>query len=333
MKVVAVIPARYASTRFPAKALAAETGRFLVQHVYEQVRQAARIGRVVVATDDERVAKAVRSFDGEVVMTRTDHVSGTDRVGEAAGALGLGDDDIVLNVQGDEPEISPDSLDRLVEQMTDPSRDRDEAVAANAPGQTAGVSPSRDRDEAVDATRGEAASQNRDRQGAAFLTDQGIEGPRDRVQDVPRKNSQLPLIGTIAAPFDDAGPREGPGSPLDPNCVKVVVDEAGRALYFSRSPIPYPREGRGVIDRPSRWLLHMGVYAFRMAALRRVVVLPPTELERTESLEQLRWLHAGLPIHVVVVKEKSVGIDTPQDYAAFLSRYRAANRRRVEPVV
>lgn len=257
--VVAVIPARYGSTRLPAKALAKETGKYLIQHVFERVCEARRIDRVIVATDDERIVSAVKSFGGEPWMTRADHVSGTDRVGEVAEALELPADALVLNVQGDEPEIDPTSLDRLVEGMA--------------------------------------------------------------------RNAEP--IGTIAAPFSEDAPRSGPGSPFDPNCVKVVVDEGGRALYFSRSPIPYPRDTGGAVDRPSRWLLHMGVYAFRADALRSVTGgrLTRSPLEAAESLEQLRWLQHGLRILTVIVDHASVGIDTPQDYAAFVSRTLRSSRR------
>jgi len=260
MNAVAVIPARYASTRFPGKPLASQTGKFLVQHVCEQVLKTRRIDRAVVATDDQRIADAVTSFGGEARMTDRHHPTGTDRVGEVAEMLKLQDDDLVLNVQGDEPEISPDSLDCLVERM----------VAAES--------------------------------------------------DV--------RIGTLAARFDDDGPKEGAGSPLDANCVKVVLDERGRALYFSRSPIPYPRETSGKIDKPSRWFLHLGVYAFRVDTLRRITGgrLQETQLEETESLEQLRWLGAGYSIAVVEVKERTVGIDTPEDYAAFVQRYEETER-------
>lgn len=255
MNAVAVIPARYASTRFPGKPLASQTGKFLVQHVCEQVLRSRRIDRVIVATDDQRIVDAVTSFGGEARMTDRNHPTGTDRVGEVAEMLKLQDDDLVLNVQGDEPEISPDCLDCLVERMI--------AVESDV------------------------------------------------------------RIGTLAARFDDHGPKEGVGSPLDPNCVKVVLDESGRALYFSRSPVPYPRETCGKIDKPSRWFLHLGVYAFRVDALRRVTGgrLQPTDIEKSESLEQLRWLGAGYSIAVVEVKERTVGIDTPQDYAAFVERY------------
>lgn len=254
MTTVAVIPARYASTRFPGKPLARQTGKYLIQHVFERVSLCEKIERVIVATDDSRIVEAVESFGGEARLTSADHPSGTDRIGEVIAGLDLEDDDLILNVQGDEPEIDPSVLGRLIDRM----------------------------DVEVGASR----------------------------------------IGTLAAPFDDAGPCEGVGSPLDPNRVKVVVDAEGRALYFSRSPIPYPRETDGVIDRPSRWLLHLGVYAFRRDVLRTITGggLPRGTLEETESLEQLRWLEHGLTISVAVVDHRFVGIDTPEDYAAFVER-------------
>jgi 3-deoxy-manno-octulosonate cytidylyltransferase (CMP-KDO synthetase) len=254
MTTVAVIPARYGSTRLPAKALARETGKYLVQHVYERIQQSRRIDRVIVATDDQRIMDAVASFGGQACMTRPDHRSGTDRVAEAATVIGLNDDDLALNVQGDEPEVSPDALDHLVAQM--------------------------------------------------------------------REAQARASIGTIAAPFPDDAPREGPDSPLDPNRVKVVVDVHGRALYFSRSPIPHLRETGGRVDRPSRWLLHLGVYAFRVATLRAVTQdrLGKSALEEAESLEQLRWLEHGYNITVVVVPHRFTGIDTAADYAAFVKR-------------
>ncbi len=262
MTTVAVIPARYAATRFPGKPLANETGKYLIQHVYERVLECRNIDRIVIATEDERIEAAVKSFGGEVRMTRADHPTGTDRVGEVAEALGLSDGEIVLNVQGDEPEVSPLALDRLIERMKD--------------------------------------------------------------------STSSPVIGTVAARFDDKGPKDGPGSPLDPNCVKVVVDGSGLAMYFSRSPIPFPRDTGGVVDGPSRWLLHMGVYAFRAATLRQVSGgrLQPSTLEKAESLEQLRWLENGMRIAVVQVEHRSVGIDTPQDYAAFVERMRHQRRDR-----
>lgn len=254
MTTIAVIPARYASTRFPGKPLAQETGKYLIQHVVERVRECDKIDRVLVATDDDRIVRAVESFGGEAVMTRADHVIGTERVREASDLLGLAGDDLVLNVQGDEPEITPAVLDLLVGRM-----------------------------------------------------EAGSTGSR---------------IGTLAARFRDDGPCSGPGSPADPNCVKVVVDAAGRALYFSRSLVPYPRDTMGVVNRPSRWLLHLGVYVFRVDALHAITSdsTGPSVLESDESLEQLRWLDQGHAVEVVSVNHPFVGIDTRDDYDAFVKR-------------
>lgn len=255
MAVIAVIPARFASTRFPGKPLAKQTGKYLIHHVYEQVGKCSQIDQVIVATDDERIVQAVESFGGAVRMTRPDHPRGTNRVGEVASAMGLSSDDIVINVQGDEPEINPDVLALLVGRLRDGDGDC--------------------------------------------------------------------RIATAASPFDDDGPRKGPGSPLDPGCVKVVVDGAGRALYFSRSLVPYPRDDTGRVDRPSRWLLHLGVYAFfadTLAALTGDDRSVPAPLEQAESLEQLGWLERGWSIGVEVVEHRFVGIDTPEDYAAFVTR-------------
>lgn len=279
MNVVAVIPARLGSTRLPAKALLRETGRYLVQHVHEQVTQARLIDRIVVATDDERIVSAVRSFGGDARMTSPEHTSGTDRVAEVAQLLGLGSDDIVLNVQGDEPEIDPAVVDSLV----------------------------------------------------GFMC-----GGSDK--ELRRPGATRARIGTVAVPFDDDSPREGSGSPLDPNCVKVVVDAFGCAKYFSRSLIPYPRDTGGVVDRPARWLLHLGVYAFRVDTLLAITAshcqaecksaesdsatLSPAGFAVTESLEQLRWLMSGHEIGVVVGGHRSMGIDTPEQYAAFVRRDR-----------
>lgn len=261
MTTIAVIPARYDSTRFPGKPLAQDTGKYLIEHVYERATRAACVDRVIVATDDERIFEAVRSFGGEVQMTRADHPNGTHRVAEVASGLDLGRDDIVFNIQGDEPELDPRILDKLV----------------------------------------------------ALLK----LGPTMR-------------IATPAARFADDGPTEGRGSPADPACVKVVVGTDGRALYFSRSLIPYPRATNGRVDRPSRWLLHLGVYAFRADVLRTIIEAPcgPRDgLDAVESLEQLHWLWLGFGIGVVVVEHRHAGIDTPEEYAAFVQRTLAATPR------
>ncbi len=255
MTIVAVIPARYESSRFPGKPLANETGRYLIQHVYERVSQCPQIDRVVVATDDERIAAAVRSFDGDVKITSKQHPTGTHRVAEVAGLLQLQDDDIVVNVQGDEPEVDPADLTDLIARL---------------------------------------------------------------------ESVRTCTIATLAARFDEDGPKSGPGSPLDPNCVKVVVNDAWQAMYFSRSLVPYPRSGEGAVDKPSHWLLHLGLYAFRAEALAAVASLPVSPREGSdiiESLEQLRWLAAGFTIGVGLASHASIGIDTPADYDEFVTRW------------
>jgi 3-deoxy-manno-octulosonate cytidylyltransferase (CMP-KDO synthetase) len=215
--------------------------------VYEQAAAAKRIRRCVVATDDERIAAAVRSFGGDAVMTRPDHPSGTDRIAEVVRGRPGQPDDLILNVQGDEPEIEPAYLDRLVDRM-----EADRACPA----------------------------------------------------------------GTLACPFPDGS------DPRDPNCVKVVRNHAGRALYFSRSLIPYPRDGGGKIV-PGEWLLHLGVYAYRRAFLLEFAGWPPCRLERVEKLEQLRVLEHGQAMAVEIVEQACVGIDTPDEYEQFVARWRA----------
>lgn len=237
MAVVAIIPARYASTRLPGKPLLAETGKPLIQHVVEAVRPAKRIECVVVATDDARIAEAVAGFGGRAVMTRRDHPCGTDRLAEAAEALGLADDDIVVNVQGDEPEISPGCVDRLVD----------------------------------------------------LLVDSG--GP----------------MATLAAPL-------AADLAEDPSKVKVVLSGEGDALYFSRAKIPYDRDNSGTVQ----YLLHLGVYAYRVAFLKKLCRMPRTPAERHEKLEQLRALEHGHRIVVAVVDYDGIGIDTRADYEEFV---------------
>ncbi len=248
MGAAVIIPARYGSTRFPGKMLADRTGKPLIRHVVEQVRRARRVDQVLVATDDGRIRDAVQAFGGDAVLTRSDHACGTDRIAEAAAGL---DAALILNVQGDEPEVDPDNIDRLIELLE--------------------AAPSCE-------------------------------------------------IGTVACAFPDDGPREGPGSPADPNRVKVVIDRDGRALYFSRARIPHPRDSGSAA---ASWLLHLGIYGFRRDALLALSTLDPTPLERTEQLEQLRWLEHGYRIHVVIGARPSAGIDTPQDYEAFVRRVRS----------
>jgi 3-deoxy-manno-octulosonate cytidylyltransferase (CMP-KDO synthetase) len=244
MEIVAVIPARFASTRLPGKPLLSDTGRPLIQHVVEAARRSTRLDRIIVATDDSRIADTVAAFGGECAMTRADHPSGTDRVAEVA--AGLPEAGIILNLQGDEPEISPQSLDLVISLL---EKDREASMA------------------------------------------------------------------TLATPIRSEEDYQ------DPSCVKVVCSAAGQALYFSRSPIPYHRDGRP--DSAPLAYLHLGLYAYRRDFLLRLATLPPSPLELTEKLEQLRVLEAGHRIAVGFVDEPSVGIDTPDDYRRFVERWRS----------
>lgn len=235
MKFIGIIPARYASTRFPGKPLALLGGKPVIQHVYEKV--AAVLEAVYVATDDERIYDVVKSFGGQVVMTRTDHKSGTDRIEEAIEKIG-GEWDVVVNVQGDEPFVAKSQLDTICHCFDDPTTQ----------------------------------------------------------------------IATLGKPFESMEAVQNPNSP------KIVVDNMGFAMYFSRSVIPYVR-GKEM----SSWLTHypflkhLGIYAYRKDVLRQVTQLPQSSLEIAESLEQLRWLQNGFKIKVGTTDVETVGIDTPQD--------------------
>lgn len=249
MSTAIVIPARYASSRLPGKVLLRATGKYLVQHVYEQAMRSRKASLVVIATDDSRVAAAVTSFGGKVAMTRSDHVSGTDRVAEVAATL---DSDIIINLQGDEPLVDPASLDMLATLLEE---------------------------------------------------DKGC------------------VMATLATPLPSVDEW------LSPHCVKVVTDAAGRALYFSRSPIPHVRDGKPDLKKPSPYFLqHLGIYAYRRGFLSELANLPPHPLEQLEKLEQLRVLASGHGIRVGLIKEAAVGVDTLYDYDRFVRLYR--DRRR-----
>lgn len=235
MKFIGIIPARYASTRFPGKPLVLLGGKPVIQHVYEKV--AAVLEAAYVATDDERIYDVVKSFGGQVVMTRTDHKSGTDRIEEAIEKIG-GEWDVVVNVQGDEPFVAKSQLDTICHCFDDPTTQ----------------------------------------------------------------------IATLGKPFESMEAVQNPNSP------KIVVDNMGFAMYFSRSVIPYVRG-----KEKSSWLIHypflkhLGIYAYRKDVLRQVTQLPQSSLEIAESLEQLRWLQNGFKIKVGTTDVETVGIDTPQD--------------------
>lgn len=242
---IAVIPARMGSVRFPGKVLACETGRPLIAHVCEAASRAPSIGRVVVATDDERVRNAVVRAGFECVMTSPEHPNGTSRLAEAADTLGIPDSAVIVNVQGDEPEIEPAIIDAAVAEL--------------------------------------------ERSGAP--------------------------VATVAAPITRAE------DAVNPNIVKVVRRLDGTALCFSRSLIPFDRDGAGTVTP----LRHIGLYAYRREFLRRYIVLHPTPLEEAEKLEQLRVLEHGYAIGVSVVEglaDVPAGIDTPEQYAIFVARWR-----------
>ncbi len=249
IRAVAIIPARLSSTRLAKKMLLAETGKPLVVHTAENAMRARRIERAVVAADAAEIVAAVERAGFRAVSTRVDHQSGTDRVFEAYRALGESFD-VVVNVQGDEPELDPRDLEALV---------------------------------------------------SAFAS---------------REVEMATLCGPIASELELASA----------SVVKVLRDRRGDALYFSRAPIPartHPRKGAAeLVDVARR---HIGVYAFRPAALERFCSLPESELERVENLEQLRWLESGGKIRVLDASRVPLGIDTREDYDAFVARRRGAS--------
>jgi 3-deoxy-manno-octulosonate cytidylyltransferase (CMP-KDO synthetase) len=262
-KIYVCIPARYGSTRFPGKVLAKDTGKFLIQHVYEQACLAKLPDKVIIAADDKRIADAAKSFGAECVMTSPDCPSGTDRIAQAIQKLSairypLSANDIVVNLQADEPEIDPANIDAVAKLL--------------------------------------------------------VDNPKCQ-------------MATLAADF------ETQSQIADPNIVKVVVAETSnqqpatsnlqRAIYFSRSVIPYDREGGG-IGPVKNYLRHLGIYAYRKDFLLKITKLPQTPLEKIEKLEQLRAIENGFDILVAKVparRHTCAGIDTPDQYAEFVNRY------------
>jgi 3-deoxy-manno-octulosonate cytidylyltransferase (CMP-KDO synthetase) len=234
MKVIAIIPCRYASTRFEGKPLELILGKPMIQWVYERTKQAADLTDVVVATDDDRIYACVKGFGGRVLMTASTHRSGSDRAAEAAQALGLQDEDIVINIQGDQPAFDPRCLPRLVSPL---------------------------------------------------------------IQDL-----QL-VMGTLVHRMTDSAEIK------DPNHVKCVFDEEHFALYFSRSPIPFGRDGSASFDT----FKHLGIYAYRKHFLDHFTSLPRGRLEAIEKLEQLRALEYGYRIKIVETPYDSQEVDRPED--------------------
>ncbi len=252
-RTIGVIPARLASSRFPEKVLAAATGMPLVVHVLEQARKARSLDAVVVAADDPRIVAAVEAAGGTAILTRVDHPNGTSRLAEVAASMHA---DVFVNIQGDEPEIEPETIDAAVELLH--------------------ASPWAD-------------------------------------------------VATVATPFTSDE------SVNDPNLVKVVLGVGGRALYFSRAAIPFPRDAAMSGADPAHSarvaralpLRHVGLYAYRASFLPCFLAWPPTPLEETEMLEQLRVLEHGHGIAVAIRSVRSQGIDTAEQYANFVARFRA----------
>jgi 3-deoxy-manno-octulosonate cytidylyltransferase (CMP-KDO synthetase) len=239
MKVLCVIPARYASTRLPGKPLKDIAGKPMVCRVYDRASQASLVSRTLVATDDERILQAVREHGGEAMMTRVDHPTGTDRLAEVAASFP--DVDLIINVQGDEPLIEPSLIDALAR---------------------------------------------------VFETDPELK------------------MATVKTEIKDEAEQR------NPNNVKVVTDQNGYALYFSRSLLPYPRhEGCPVYK-------HIGIYAYQRDFLLEYAKMPSTPLEEAESLEQLRALENGYRIKVVETRAKFVGVDTAEDLAKVNAIYK-----------
>ncbi|QEG34541.1 3-deoxy-manno-octulosonate cytidylyltransferase [Bythopirellula goksoeyrii] len=247
-KCILVIPARRQSTRLRDKMLLRETGKTLLEHTYSAAREAKNLDAVYIATDDEDIATEARRFGAEVVMTSNDCPSGTDRVAEVARAIPNAE--IIINLQGDEPETDPQAIDQL----------------------------------------------------ASLL-----------------KSHPECAMATLAAPIRDRESLE------DPAAVKVVFDNQGRAMYFSRSPIPHPREWHDslVTAEPATFFLHIGIYAYRRELLLRFAGLPVGRTEQIEKLEQLRILEQGEAILIGQIDHATRGIDTPEDYAAFVARHQA----------
>ncbi len=250
MYFVGVIPVRYASTRLRGKPLIEIAGKTLIQWVYERAIQASRLAEVIVATDDGRISEAVQNFGGRVVMTRGDHLSGTDRVAEVAEQI---EGDVFVNIQGDEPLISPETIEAVCSPFEEDS-----------------------------------------------------------------------TLGMTTARVEIRNPSEA----QDPHIVKVVVDGEERAMYFSRSAIPYSQ------GLSATYFKHLGIYGFRRQVLLNLSRLKPSQLEGIEKLEQLRFLENGIPIWVVQVSEDSICIDTQEDLERvrpLLENASSSHSQKVEP--
>lgn len=235
MKVLGVIPARYASSRFPGKPLIDLAGKTMIQRVYEGAKKSSLIAEVIVATDDERIFNEVVRFGGKAMMTQEAHPSGTDRCAEVA--LQFPEMDVVINIQGDEPLVDYRQLNQLIEAFSHPE-------------------------------------------------------------------TQIATLGNFSLTWEDVE---------NPNRIKVVVNAAGKAMYFSRSAIPNAHHSSGNPLDKYPYMRHIGLYAYRSTILQELTNLQPTDLEKIESLEQLRWLYYGYSIQLVETTIETPNIDVPED--------------------
>ena len=233
MKTIAMIPARYGASRFPAKLLQDLAGKPVIVRTLEAVQRTGLFSEIYVVTDDDRIEEAVRAAGGAVLRSKKEHPSGSDRLAEASADL---DVEVIVNVQGDEPFTERETLQKLLD-----------IFAADKAGEVA--------------------------------------------------------VASLMAPLTD------PEEIANPNNVKVVVNKAGDALYFSRAVIPYPRDGEVAVT----YYKHLGIYAYRKEALQAFTQLAPSPLERTEKLEQLRYLENGYTIRLAITDKATIGIDTPED--------------------
>ncbi|MBN2313836.1 MAG: 3-deoxy-manno-octulosonate cytidylyltransferase [Sedimentisphaerales bacterium] len=270
MKVLAVIPARYSSTRFAGKVLAKDTGKYLIQHTYERACLAKWPEKVLIAVDDQKVVDAAKTFGAECVLTSPDHQSGTDRIAEAVADI---DVEIVVNLQGDEPEIDPDNIDYLAKLLIDHP---DYPMATLA---------------------------------AEFQTTEQIADPN------------IVKVIVSSCGMRDAYCDKKQADTNTHDARRTTHNEASQAIYFSRSPIPYDRDKSGVGD-VKQYLRHIGIYAYRKSFLREITALSQTPLEKIEKLEQLRAIENGYGILVGKVEHTCDGIDTPEQYAEFVKRYK-----------
>ena len=243
---VGIIPARYASTRFPGKPLARINGVSMVERVYRQASLTTKLESVIVATDDQRILDHVKSFGGRVIMTSSSHLSGTDRIEEVISKLEANSEiyDVAINIQGDEPFIHPSQIESVIEIFQNPSAE----------------------------------------------------------------------IGTLIKQLNNNDDL------FNPNVVKVVVDGHGKAMYFSRSPIPFVRNATS-----DQWMKdhvfykHIGIYGYRTDTLKEITALKTAPLEASESLEQLRWMFNGYTIYTTVTEIDTIGIDTPEDLSKLIN--------------